>query len=229
MGGDLLSIEALRLPGKGRMKTTGKLGDVMKELIDAASSFVRSKAPDLGLKPPMFENRGHPRARARRGDPEGRAVGGHRDGHLDRLGAHRHPGQASDMAMTGEVTLRGNVLPIGGLKEKLLAALRGGVRTVLIPLENVKDLRDIPDNVKSGLELIPVSNVTRRAQGGADPRARADRVGRGRRGRRRGGVQGEPRRASRARPLSLRFGRRPVLREGRRPDESRCAVAPAGR
>ncbi len=159
VGGDLLSIEALRLPGKGRMKTTGKLGDVMKESIDAASSYVRSKAPDLGLKPSMFETTDiHVHV------PEG---GTPKDGPsagiamvtaivsvLTGIPVRR------DVAMTGEVTLRGNVLPIGGLKEKLLAALRGGVKTVLIPSENVKDLREIPDNVKNGLELIPVSNVT---------------------------------------------------------------------
>ena len=159
VGGDLLSIEALRLPGKGRMKTTGKLGDVMKESIDAASSYVRSKAPDLGLKPPMFETIDiHVHV------PEGATP---KDG--PRAGIAMVTSIVSvltgmpvrrDVAMTGEVTLRGNVLPIGGLKEKLLAALRGGVKTVLIPSENVKDLREIPDNVKNGLELIPVSNVT---------------------------------------------------------------------
>ena len=158
VGGDLLSIEALKLPGKGRMKTTGKLGDVMKESIDAASSFVRSKAPELGLKPPMFEavdiHVHVPEGSTPKDGPSaGIAMVTSIVSVLTGIPVRR------EVAMTGEVTLRGNVLPIGGLKEKLLAALRGGITTVLIPSENVKDLRDIPDNVKNGLELIPVSNV----------------------------------------------------------------------
>jgi ATP-dependent Lon protease len=158
VGGDLLSIEALRLPGKGRMKTTGKLGDVMKESIDAASSYVRSRAPVLGLKPPMFEALDiHVHvpegATPKDGPSAGVAMVTSIVSVLTQIPVRR------DVAMTGEVTLRGNVLPIGGLKEKLLAALRGGITTVLIPSDNVKDLRDIPDNVKNGLELIPVSNV----------------------------------------------------------------------
>jgi len=159
VGGDLLSIEALKLPGKGRMKTTGKLGDVMKESIDAASSYVRSKAPDLGLKPPMFETvdihvHVPEGATPKDGPSAGVAMVTSIVSVLTQIPVRR------DVAMTGEVTLRGNVLPIGGLKEKLLAALRGGIKTVLIPFDNVKDLREIPDNVKNGLELIPVSNVT---------------------------------------------------------------------
>ncbi|MBA3324437.1 MAG: endopeptidase La [Rhodobacteraceae bacterium] len=158
VGGDLLSIEALKLPGKGRMKTTGKLGDVMKESIDAASSYVRSKAPDLGLKPSMFETvdihvHVPEGATPKDGPSAGIAMVTSIVSVLTGIPTRR------EVAMTGEVTLRGNVLPIGGLKEKLLAALRGGVTTVLIPSENVKDLREIPDNVKNGLELIPVSNV----------------------------------------------------------------------
>jgi ATP-dependent Lon protease len=158
VGGDLLSIEALKLPGKGRMKTTGKLGDVMKESIDAASSYVRSKAPELGLQPPMFEAMDiHVHvpegATPKDGPSAGIAMVSSIVSVLTGIPIRR------DVAMTGEVTLRGNVLPIGGLKEKLLAALRGGVKTVLIPQDNVKDLREIPDNVKNGLELIPVSNV----------------------------------------------------------------------
>jgi ATP-dependent Lon protease len=158
VGGDLLSIEALSLPGKGRMKTTGKLGDVMKESIDAASSFVRSKAPDLGVKPPLFEKIDiHVHV------PEGATP---KDGPSAGVGmvtsivsVLTNIPVKKDVAMTGEVTLRGNVLPIGGLKEKLLAALRGGIKTVLIPEENVKDLSEIPDIVKNGLEIIPVSHV----------------------------------------------------------------------
>ncbi len=158
VGGDLLHIEALKLPGKGRMKTTGKLGDVMKESIDAASSFVRSIAPEIGVKPPIFEKIDiHVHV------PEGATP---KDGPSAGVGMVTSivsvlTGIAvkKDIAMTGEVTLRGHVLAIGGLKEKLLAALRGGIKTVLIPADNEKDLREIPDNVKEGLEIIPVSHV----------------------------------------------------------------------
>ena len=158
VGGDLLSIEALKLPGKGRMKTTGKLGDVMKESIDAASSFVRAKAPELGLKPTMFETTDiHVHvpegATPKDGPSAGIAMVTSIVSVLTGIPVRR------DVAMTGEVTLRGNVLPIGGLKEKLLAALRGGITTVMIPVDNVKDLRDIPDTVKNGLAIIPVSSV----------------------------------------------------------------------
>ncbi len=158
VGGDLLSIEALSLPGKGRMKTTGKLGEVMKESIDAASSFVRSKAVELGVKPPLFEKidihvHVPEGATPKDGPSAGIAMVTSIVSVLTDIPVKRN------IAMTGEVTLRGNVLPIGGLKEKLLAALRGGVKTVLIPQENAKDLVEIPDNVKNGLEIIPVSNV----------------------------------------------------------------------
>ncbi len=159
VGGELLSIEALKLPGKGRMKTTGKLGDVMKESIDAASSFVRSISPQIGVKPPQFEKIDiHVHV------PEGATP---KDGPSAGVGMVTSivsvlTGIAvkKDIAMTGEVTLRGNVLPIGGLKEKLLAALRGGIKTVLIPADNEKDLVEIPDNVKEGLTIIPVSHVS---------------------------------------------------------------------
>jgi ATP-dependent Lon protease len=159
VGGDLLQIEALRLPGKGRMKTTGKLGDVMKESIDAASSFVRSIAPQIGVKPPKFDTLDiHVHvpegATPKDGPSAGIAMVTSIVSVLTQIPVRK------DIAMTGEVTLRGNVLPIGGLKEKLLAALRGGIKTVLIPEENAKDLADIPDNVKSGLEIIPVSHVS---------------------------------------------------------------------
>jgi ATP-dependent Lon protease len=159
VGGDLLSIEALRLPGKGRMKTTGKLGDVMKESIDAAASYVRSIAPKIGVKPPKLDHWDiHVHV------PEGATP---KDGPSAGIGMVTSIVSVltqipvrKDIAMTGEVTLRGNVLGIGGLKEKLLAALRGGITTVLIPEENAKDLTEIPDNVKSGLDLIPVSHVS---------------------------------------------------------------------
>ena len=158
VGGDLLSIEALQLPGKGRMKTTGKLGDVMKESIDAASSFVRSIAPSIGVKPPHFEKidihvHVPEGATPKDGPSAGVAMVTSIVSVLTGIPVRK------DIAMTGEVTLRGNVLAIGGLKEKLLAALRGGIKTVLIPEENEKDLTEIPDNVKTGLEIIPVSHV----------------------------------------------------------------------
>ncbi|GKY87870.1 endopeptidase La [Sinisalibacter aestuarii] len=158
VGGDLLSIEALRLPGKGRMKTTGKLGEVMKESIDAASSFVRSIAPEIGVKPPKFEKwdihvHVPEGATPKDGPSAGIAMVTSIVSVLTQIPVRK------DIAMTGEVTLRGNVLPIGGLKEKLLAALRGGIKTVLIPEENEKDLAEIPDNVKEGLKIIPVSQV----------------------------------------------------------------------
>jgi ATP-dependent Lon protease len=158
VGGDTLQIEAVMLPGKGRMQTTGKLGDVMKESIDAARSFVRSKATSFGIKPPLFDKRDiHVHV------PEGATP---KDGPSAGVGMATSIISVltgipvrRDVAMTGEVTLRGRVLPIGGLKEKLLAALRAGITTVLIPKENEKDLADIPDNVKAGLQIVPVSNV----------------------------------------------------------------------
>ena len=159
VGGDLLSIEALKLPGKGRMKTTGTLGDVMKESIDAASSYVRSISPEIGIKPTNFDKLDiHVHV------PEGATP---KDGPSAGLAMVTSivsvltgiPVQ-KDIAMTGEVTLRGNALPIGGLKEKLLAALRGGIKTVLIPHENEKDLEEIPENVKDSIKIIPVSHVS---------------------------------------------------------------------
>ena len=158
VGGELLSIEALKLPGKGRMKTTGKLGDVMKESIDAASSYVRSISPEIGVKPPKFETvdihvHVPEGATPKDGPSAGLAMVTSIVSVLTQIPVRK------DIAMTGEVTLRGNALPIGGLKEKLLAALRGGIKTVLIPSENEKDLTEIPDNVKEGLTIIPVSHV----------------------------------------------------------------------
>ncbi|WP_135504724.1 endopeptidase La [Roseovarius aestuariivivens] len=158
VGGELLNIEALRLPGKGRMKTTGTLGDVMKESIDAASSYVRSIAPEIGVKPPRFEKwdihvHVPEGATPKDGPSAGLAMVTSIVSVLTGIPVRK------DIAMTGEVTLRGNALPIGGLKEKLLAALRGGIKTVLIPQENEKDLAEIPDNVKEGLKIIPVEHV----------------------------------------------------------------------
>jgi ATP-dependent Lon protease len=158
VGGDLLHIEALKLPGKGRMKTTGKLGDVMKESIDAAASFVRANATTFGIKPSHFEKidihvHVPEGATPKDGPSAGVAMVTSIVSVLTQIPVKR------DVAMTGEVTLRGNVLPIGGLKEKLLAALRGGIKTVMIPKENLKDLPEIPENVKSGLEIIPAESV----------------------------------------------------------------------
>ncbi|MFN3463357.1 MAG: endopeptidase La [Terricaulis sp.] len=158
VGGDLLTIEAVAMPGKGAMTVTGNLRDVMKESISAASSYVRSRSIAFGVKPPVFRSRDiHVHV------PEGATP---KDG--PSAGVAMATAIVSvltqnpirkDIAMTGEITLRGRVLPIGGLKEKLLAALRGGVKTVLIPKDNEKDLADIPDNVKAGLEIVPVSTV----------------------------------------------------------------------
>ena len=159
VGGELLSIEALRLPGKGRMKTTGKLGDVMKESIEAASSYVRSISPQIGVKPPKFDKidihvHVPDGATPKDGPSAGLAMVTSIVSVLTQIPVRR------DIAMTGEVSLRGNAMPIGGLKEKLLAALRGGIKTVLIPQENEKDLVDIPDNVKDGMTIIPVTHVS---------------------------------------------------------------------
>jgi len=159
VGGDLLQIEALRLPGKGRMKTTGKLGDVMKESIEAAQSYVRSISPQIGVKPPRFDKwdihvHVPDGATPKDGPSAGLAMVTAIVSVLIGLPVRK------DIAMTGEVTLRGNASAIGGLKEKLLAALRGGIKTVLIPEENEKDLAELPDNVKEGLEIIPVKHVS---------------------------------------------------------------------
>jgi ATP-dependent Lon protease len=158
VGGELLAIEAIVVPGKGGIKHTGKLGDVMKESIQAARSYVHSRCGEYGINPNLFEKKDiHIHV------PEGATP---KDGPSAGVGMCTSmvsvlTGIAvrKDIAMTGEVTLRGKVLPIGGLKEKLLAALRGGIKTVLIPQENAKDLADIPDNVKKDLEIIPVSEV----------------------------------------------------------------------
>ncbi|MFP5479048.1 MAG: endopeptidase La [Alphaproteobacteria bacterium] len=158
VGGDLLQIEALKLPGKGRMKTTGKLGDVMKESIDAAASYVRSVSPQIGVKPPKFDTidihvHVPDGATPKDGPSAGLAMVTSIVSVLTGIPVRK------DIAMTGEVSLRGNAMPIGGLKEKLLAALRGGIKTVFIPEENAKDLAEIPENVKEGLKIIPVTHV----------------------------------------------------------------------
>ena len=177
VGGELLTIEGIMMPGKGKMTVTGNLRDVMKESISAAASYVRSRALDFGVEPPMFDRRDiHVHvpegATPKDGPSAGIAMATAIVSVITGIPVRR------DIAMTGEVTLRGRVLPIGGLKEKLLAALRGGIKKVLIPEENAKDLVDIPASVKNGLEIVPVS------QHGSGPPARpradagADRMGR---------------------------------------------------
>ena len=160
VGGELLSIESVTTPGKGEVKTTGKLGDVMNESVAAAFSFVKSRAPAYGIKPSIFQRKNihiHLPEGAVPKDGPSAGVGMVTSIVSTLTGIAVRP----DVAMTGEVTLRGRVLPIGGLKEKLLAALRGGIKIVIIPEENVKDLAEIPENVKAGLEIIPVSHVDR--------------------------------------------------------------------
>jgi ATP-dependent Lon protease len=158
VGGELLTIEAVTLPGKGRVTATGKLGDVMKESVQAAESFVKSRSYAFGIKPTVFEKKDiHVHvpegATPKDGPSAGVAMVTSIVSVLSGIPVKR------DIAMTGEITLRGRVLPIGGLKEKLLAALRGGLKTVLIPQENEKDLAEIPDNVKRGLKIIPIKIV----------------------------------------------------------------------
>ncbi|MEP2550971.1 MAG: endopeptidase La [Marinomonas sp.] len=158
VGGELLNIECVTTPGKGEVKSTGKLGDVMSESIAAAFSFVKSRAPAYGIKPSIFQRKNihiHLPEGATPKDGPSAGIGMVTSIVSTLSGVAVRP----DIAMTGEVTLRGRVLPIGGLKEKLLAALRGGIKTVLIPEENVKDLTEIPDKVIKGLEIIPVAHV----------------------------------------------------------------------
>ncbi len=158
VGGELLTIEAVTVPGKGAIKTTGKLGDVMTESIATAMSFVKARSPSYGVKPSIFARKDiHVHL------PEGAVP---KDGPSAGIGMVTAMISTltgipvrRDVAMTGEVTLRGRVLPIGGLKEKLLAALRGGITTVMIPAENEKDLAEIPDSVKQALEIVPVAHV----------------------------------------------------------------------
>jgi len=158
VGGELLTIESVTTPGKGEIKTTGKLGDVMNESVAAAFSFVKARAPGYGIKPSLFQRKNvhiHLPEGAVPKDGPSAGIGMVTSIVSTLTGASVRP----DVAMTGEVTLRGRVLAIGGLKEKLLAALRGGIDMVLIPEENVKDLAEIPENVKNKLEIVPVSHV----------------------------------------------------------------------
>jgi len=158
VGGDILTIEAVKMPGKGKMTPTGNLKEVMKESVSAASSYVRSRATEFGIEPPLFERTDihihvPEGATPKDGPSAGVAMATAIVSVLTGVPVHK------DVAMTGEISLRGRVLAIGGLKEKLLAALRAGIKTVLIPDENEKDLADIPDNVKDGMKIIPVATV----------------------------------------------------------------------
>ncbi|HZV17641.1 MAG TPA: endopeptidase La [Sphingobium sp.] len=158
VGGELLTIESVTVPGKGAIKTTGKLGDVMNESVQAGFSYVRARAPAYGIKPSIFQRKDihiHLPEGAVPKDGPSAGIGMVTSivSTLTGIAVHK------DVAMTGEVTLRGRVLPIGGLKEKLLAALRGGIKTVLIPQENEKDLVEIPSNIREGLEIVPVKHV----------------------------------------------------------------------
>ena len=158
VGGELLTIESVMMPGKGGMTVTGNLRDVMKESIQAANAYVRSRAIDFGIEPPMFDKRiihvhVPEGATPKDGPSAGVAMATTIVSVMTGIAIRK------DIAMTGEITLRGRVLPIGGLKEKLLAALRGGIKVVLIPEDNAKDLVEIPDNVKNGLEIIPVGHI----------------------------------------------------------------------
>ncbi|ACT59486.1 endopeptidase La [Hirschia baltica] len=158
VGGDLLTIEAVQMPGPGKVTVTGNLKDVMKESISAANSLVKSRAASLGISPKVFNNTDiHVHVPEGATPKDGPSAGIAMTTAIVSLLTNNPVSR--DVAMTGEITLRGRVLPIGGLKEKLLAALRGGVKTVLIPQENEKDIADIPDNVKEGLEIIPVSTI----------------------------------------------------------------------
>ena len=159
VGGDILFIEAVDMPGKGKVTQTGKLGDVMKESIETAYSVVRSNSKELGIDPEVFEKTDvHVHVPEGATPKDGPSAGIAMCTTLVSVFTKRPV--RSDVAMTGEITLQGRVLPIGGLKEKLLAALRGGIKTVIIPQENVKDLAEIPDNVKNEMEIIPVSKAS---------------------------------------------------------------------
>ena len=158
VGGEILTIESVTVPGKGKVQHTGKLGDVMQESVSAALSYVRSRGTTFGIKPTLFEKKDiHVHvpegATPKDGPSAGVAMATSIVSIMTGIPIRR------DVAMTGEITLRGRVLPIGGLKEKLLAALRAGITTVFIPRENEKDLVEIEANVKKDLKIIPVSHV----------------------------------------------------------------------
>jgi len=158
VGGELLTIEGVMMPGKGKMTVTGNLRDVMKESISAAASYVRSRATSFGIEPPLFDKRDiHVHVPEGATPKDGPSAGVAMATAI--VSVMTGIPVSKDIAMTGEITLRGRVFPIGGLKEKLLAALRGGIKKVLIPEDNAKDLAEIPDSVKNGMEIVPVSNI----------------------------------------------------------------------
>jgi ATP-dependent Lon protease len=158
VGGELLQVEAVLVPGRGRVSVTGKLGDVMQESVQAANAYVRSRAAMFGIKQSIMEKRDiHVHVPEGATPKDGPSAGVAMITSI--VSALTGVAVRKEVAMTGEISLRGRVMPIGGLKEKLLAALRGGLKTVLIPKENERDLPEIPDNVKKGLEIISVSTV----------------------------------------------------------------------
>jgi ATP-dependent Lon protease len=160
VGGDLLTIEVAVMPGKGKVERTGSLGDVMKESVEAARSVVRARSRRLGIPDDIWDKRDiHVHAPEGATPKDGPSAGAAMT--LAIVSALTRIPVRADVAMTGEITLRGEVLPIGGLKEKLLAAHRGGIKTVIIPEENVKDLQEIADNVKNQLEIVPVKWIDR--------------------------------------------------------------------
>ena len=157
-GGDLLSIEAVTMAGKGRQQITGQLGDVMKESVQAATSYVRSRAIDFGIEPPIFDRKDiHVHvpegATPKDGPSAGAAIA------ISMISALTGIPVKCDVAMTGEISLRGRIMPIGGLKEKLLAASRGGIKKVLIPVDNEKDLKEVHTDIKSSLDLVLVTHL----------------------------------------------------------------------
>jgi ATP-dependent Lon protease len=158
VGGELLTIEGVMMPGKGKMTVTGNLRDVMKESIQAANAYVRSRSIDFGIHPSLFEKKDiHVHVPEGATPKDGPSAGVAMSTAI--ISVLTGIPVSKDVAMTGEITLRGRVLPIGGLKEKLLAALRGGIKTVLIPEENAKDLVEISESIKKGLEILPVSRM----------------------------------------------------------------------
>jgi ATP-dependent Lon protease len=158
VGGEILTIEGVMTHGKGRMTVTGNLKEVMKESISAANGYVRSKATEFGIKPPLFDTRDiHVHVPEGATPKDGPSAGIAMATAI--ISVMTGIPVKNDVAMTGEVTLRGRVLPIGGLKEKLLAALRSGIKTVLIPEENTRDLKEIPEIVTKGMEIVPVSRM----------------------------------------------------------------------
>ena len=177
-GGELLTVEGVMMPGKGKMTVTGNLRDVMKESIQAANAYVKSRAVDFGIEPPMFDKRDiHVHVPEGATPKDGPSAGVAMVTAI--ISIMTGIAVRKDVAMTGEITLRGRVFPIGGLKEKLLAAMRGGVKTVIIPEENAKELAEIPEEIKNDLEIVPVSQMDEVLKIALVSKPGTDRVGRG--------------------------------------------------